>query len=254
MDLHSLEAAAAFSKHAVVFLAAGGAVAGYRAWYFALTKQDANRLHAQFAVVLLTALGACAGYSTYYFTDQISMERQRIAKDKEDELERFKAEKDAEIRSAIARAAEANKIAETERLERIKIEEKLAWRSLSADQQQQIISKLVRFRGAPFQVRVFQEPEALRFMNQMLDILHSANWTQLPIVAAMEITTKYGTVGISLGAGVSIYVDASHESDLGPAGKALAAALAKQRIASEYKIINIERQPDRIHVAIGKKP
>lgn len=199
-------------------------------------------------------MGACARYSVYYFTDEIALERERLAQVKEDELERFKLEKDAEIKSAIARAAEANRIAEAERLERIKIEEKLAWRSLTADQQQKIVSKLIKFPGTPFQVRVFQEPEALRFMNQILDILHSANWAQLPIVAAMEITTKYGTVGVSLSAGVIINVDASHESDLGPAGKALVTALAKERIASEFRIIKVERQPERIHVAIGKKP
>jgi hypothetical protein len=57
MDLSSLEAAAAISKHAAVFLAAGGAVAAYRAWYFAVKRDDARRLHAQFAVVVLALWG-----------------------------------------------------------------------------------------------------------------------------------------------------------------------------------------------------
>jgi len=261
MDLFSLEAAATISKHAVVLLASGGVVAGYRAWHFAVKKNDTKRLHAQFAVVLLAALGACAGYSVYYFTDELSMEREKIAKDKEAELERFKIEKDAEIKSAIAhaaeanaRAAEANRIAEGERLERVKIEEKLAWRSLTADQHKRIVAKLSKFPGTPFQLRVFQDPEALKFMNQIADILHAATWVQLPIVAAMEISSKYGSVGVSLSAGVIITVDTSRESDLGPAGKALAAGLANERIASEFKITKIERQPERIHVQVGKKP
>ena len=73
MDLSSLETAAAISKHAVVLLASGVAIAGYRAWYFTVKKEDAKRLQAQFAVVVLTALGACAGFSVYYFTDEINL-------------------------------------------------------------------------------------------------------------------------------------------------------------------------------------
>ena len=105
MDLPFLETAATISKHAVVLLASGGAVAGYRAWYFAVKNDLAKRLHAQFAVFVLAALGAFAGYSVYYFTDEISLQRERVAKEKEAELEHFKLEKGAEIASAITRAA-----------------------------------------------------------------------------------------------------------------------------------------------------
>lgn len=46
MDLSSLETAAAISKYAVVFLASGGAVAGYLALYFAVKRmiEDAYKL------------------------------------------------------------------------------------------------------------------------------------------------------------------------------------------------------------------
>ena len=54
MDLSSLEAAVGISKHAVVLIALGGAVAGFRAWYFAV-HDDKRRFYAQFAVVVLTA-------------------------------------------------------------------------------------------------------------------------------------------------------------------------------------------------------
>ena len=107
MDLPFLETAATISKHAVVLLASGGAVAGYRAWYFAVKNDLAKRLHAQFAVFVLAALGAFAGYSVYYFTDEISLQRERVAKEKEAELEHFKLEKGAEIASASMQAAEA---------------------------------------------------------------------------------------------------------------------------------------------------
>ena len=108
MDLSSLETTAAISKHAVVLLASGGTVAGYRAWHFAVRQNERRRLHAQFAVVVLAALGVIAGYSVYYFTDEINLQLRKVAEAKEVELERFKAEKGAEISLASARAAEAN--------------------------------------------------------------------------------------------------------------------------------------------------
>jgi hypothetical protein len=162
---------------------------------------------------------------------------------------------EASIASSRARAEEARQIAERERLERVKIEERLAWRSLGgADQQQRIVTKLKKFPGTPFVLRVFQEPEALRLLNQVVDILHSATWVQKPIVAATEISTKHGAAGISLGLGIIISVDPSRASELGPAGKALVAALADERIASEFRVVALQLQPEIIHIAIGKKP
>ena len=49
--------------------------------------------------MILAALGAVAGYSVYYFTDEISLQREQLAKDKEAEFERFKVEKDTEIKN-----------------------------------------------------------------------------------------------------------------------------------------------------------
>lgn len=134
------------------------------------------------------------------------------------------------------------------------LEEKLAWRSLSTDQHQKIVTKLSKFPGTAFQLRVFLDPEALKFMNQLADILHSAAWEQLPVVATTEVSGKYASAGVSYSAGVIITVDQSRESDLGLAGKALATVLSDERIASEFKIATIERQPERIHVQVGKKP
>lgn len=162
---------------------------------------------------------------------------------------------EAEIASSSARAEEAKRLAERERLERVKIEERLAWRSLAAvDQQQRLVSKLKTFAGIPFTIRVFQEPEALRLLNQIVEILHSASWAQKPIVAAMEVSTKYGAAGISVDSGIIIRVDQRRAHEFGAAGKALAAALADERLASEFAITTLQFQPEVIHIAIGKKP
>jgi hypothetical protein len=125
-----------------------------------------------------------------------------------------------EAAKANERAAEANRIAEGERLERVKIEQRLAWRSLEdTDQQQRIVSKLKKFPGTPFVLRVFQELEAFRLLNRIVDILHSAIWVQKPIVAAMEISTKHGAAGMTVSSGIMVSIDPSRASQLGPAGR-----------------------------------
>lgn len=298
MDLSSLETSAAISKYAVVALASGGVVAGYVALYFAAKKNDKKRLQAQFVVVALTAFGVFAGYSVYFFTDEINMERERLAKGKDAELERFKVEKTAEITSASARsdtaitegkrieseasvkiseakaiAAKANERAQGLENENLKlkgtvatlqeraakaekdlleVQERLAWRDLSVEQQARILAKLKKHSGAEFDIRVFQEPEALRFLNIMIEILHSAGWIQRPVDAAFEITTKYGVAGVSLSGGVIVRNAPSHP-ELREAANALATALVAEGIAAKTTQDGVERNPERIHIAIGKK-
>jgi hypothetical protein len=50
------------------------------------------------------------------------------------------------------------------------------------------------------------------------------------------------------------HVDATHESELGPAAMTFFWALLEERIATDLKIISIERQPERIHIEAGKNP
>ncbi len=59
---------------------------------------------------------------------------------------------EARVAEATARAAEANKKAEEERLERVKIQEKLAPRHLSAEQRQGIAVRLRPFAGTKINV------------------------------------------------------------------------------------------------------
>ena len=201
MDLSSLGAAAAISKHAVVLLTSGGVLAGYRAWHFAVKKDDATRLHAQFAVVVLAALGACAGYSVYYFTDEISLERERLAQVKEAELERFKVEKDAEIKSATARAAEADvRAAETMKSARgleieiaqqrqraaraekdlVEIQERIRPRLITDAQRALLIQALTKSPKGSVRIdTVIGDGEALIFARQIKEILKASGWTDV---------------------------------------------------------------------------
>lgn len=155
------------------------------------------------------------------------------------------------VETDLANQRERAAIAERSLLE---LQEKLAWRSLNTKQQERIVAKLKAFPRTPFQLRVFQEPEAIRFMNQIADILRSADWVQQPVVAAMLMTSKYGDVGMTLSSGIIVNIDTSRTAELDSAARALAAALDSEGVASEFKIITIQNQPERIHIAIGKKP
>lgn len=275
-----MEIAAAISKHVVVAIASGGAVAGYIALYFAAKKNDGKRLRWQFVVVALAAFGTIAGYSVYFFTDEISMARESIAKDKDARFERFKMEKDAEIASAsatsleakavAARARERTEILENENLklkgtvatlqnlaakaekDLLEVQERLAWRDLNVEQQARVLAKLKKYSGTEFDIRVFQEPEALRFLNVMIEILHLAGWIQRPVDAAFEITTKYGVAGITLSGGV-IVRSAQSRPELGAAANTLSAALLAEGVAAKTTKEGAERSSERVHIVIGKK-
>lgn len=60
-----------------------------------------------------------------------------------------------ELSKARAELTETQKQLKKEQQARLEIEEKLAWRNLSADQQKRIFAKLNKFPGTPFQLRVF---------------------------------------------------------------------------------------------------
>jgi len=75
-----------------------------------------------------------------------------------------------EIAKANERAADANKLAEEERLARLKLEEKLADRTFDEKQQERIEAKLKPFPGTPYQLGVDPTPEAIRFLT-LIDII-----------------------------------------------------------------------------------
>lgn len=225
MDLPFLEAAAAFSKHAVVFLAAGGVLAGYRAYRFAIQQDERRRLDAQFAVIMLAALGACAGYSVYYFTDAIGRENQKIAEAKEAAFERFKIEKTAEIQSASARlksseekiagltaeTARANERTRTMGLELekqrertaraekelLEVQERLQPRRLTAAQRTGLREDLSQGPQTEIQIAfVSGNIESETFANDFAEVFHLSGWK----IGAMSSTTFIGKgpVGVRL--------------------------------------------------------
>jgi hypothetical protein len=91
---------------------------------------------------------------------------------------REKAASDRAIAEANARAADANKIAEQERLARLQLEARLAPRSLSSEQSVDLISKLKNFSGAEIDVCEYPNDfETARLTSQIVESLKAAAWT-----------------------------------------------------------------------------
>jgi hypothetical protein len=97
---------------------------------------------------LLVAIGVSAEFLLGFIASPI---QKRIDAARTAEL----ATLNKDIAQANERAAEANKKAEEERLARIKIEEKMAWRHLSPEQQERIEVKLRPFAGERANVFIY---------------------------------------------------------------------------------------------------
>jgi hypothetical protein len=156
------------------------------------------------------------------------------------------------------RAAEANKIAEGERLARLKIEERLAPRTLSVEQQKRIESKLKPFAGTPYELALNPVPEATDLLAVIAPILRSAGWVYKESAKKdfrFNFTLNDGTKveqayvsGIVL-LGTKAFIDAHR-----PALDTLAFALKSEglEVRAEY-LKDDDPSPDTLHIAIGSK-
>jgi len=88
---------------------------------------------------------------------------------------------ESQIAGANARAAEANRIAEEERLARARIEARVAWRHLTKEQQSAMAEHLKRFSGQWGNIgRVSYDVEITSFATDIAKTLQAAGWHVLP--------------------------------------------------------------------------
>jgi hypothetical protein len=89
---------------------------------------------------------------------------------------------------AVARAAEAHRMAESERLERIKIEESVAWRRLTKDQQSKLADRLRPFSGESVLLQYnLNDLEADSFALDLASALQLAKWKVFEPLAVMTM-------------------------------------------------------------------
>jgi hypothetical protein len=119
------------------------------------------------------------------------------------------AKKDAAL--ALQHAADANRIAEEERLKRIQIEERMKPRSFRPSPQ--VMSSLQAYKGTEYTFSsVFGDEESINLLKQLDSILLSAGWIRVKPAHAYPAINVYGqqqdfAVASGLGSSIKISVD-----------------------------------------------
>ena len=147
----------------------------------------------------------------------------RVNAAKDLELERYRTESTIRITAAQAEAAEAMRIAESERLARAELESQIAAaearaaaanaiasqarlelakltepRTIAPEDQEEIIAALKEFAGQHFGFSVFQDPEPLALLRVLDAVLTSAGWQRVPSqIGAIVVEAAGNTAGTS---------------------------------------------------------
>ena len=205
----------------------------------------------------------------------------RVTAAKDRELEEYRTESAVKITAAQAEAAEAMKIAESERLARAELESQVAVaevraaeanavasqaklelaklkqpRTIAPEHQERIIAALHQFAGQNFSLSVFEDPESLALVRVLDTVFKSAGWIRVPSQFGTLVVDVGGIdAGTSLDSGVAAFV-APDNGSAEPALLALSKALTDAGIPCEPTRTEQLRgkTPKAILINIGKKP
>lgn len=149
----------------------------------------------------LTAAAALAGILAWIFSSRLATEKDAALKRFQEESKIAIASADARSAEANERAAEANKIAEGERLARVKLEATLAKRSslMSQPKQNELAARLAKFKGQ--RGTIIASPstqESEWFVRVLAAPLRQAGWDITPLPGTPTATVLYPT-GVVIG-------------------------------------------------------
>ena len=174
-----------------------------------------------------------------------------LRKDSEREIAELTRETEiarSQIAEADAKAAEANEKAETERLARVKIEQRLADRVLTDEQLTSIANKIKEFAGQEYDVTPYWDlKESFAIANRISIGLERGGWKYIkPSQSAFMLG------GI---AGVQVWVHPDADNSVKKAADALILALNAEDIGAILKEQNPANPKDnKIHLNVGTKP
>jgi hypothetical protein len=154
----------------------------------------------------------------------------------------------SQIAEADAKAAEANEKAETERLARVRIEQRLADRVLTDEQLSSISNKIKGFSGQEYGVTTYWDlKESVAISNRIALGLERGGWSYVkPAQAAFMLG------GIE---GVQVWVHPDADDSVKKAADALVEALNDEDMDAVLKEQNPANPKDnKIHLNIGTKP
>ena len=126
-----------------------------------------------------------------YLNRELAFSRERTAT-----LEKQSYELKVAVSDADARAAEANEKAEKERLARIRLEEDLAWRRLTKDDQKIVASRLAKFYGQVVTLWYGAgDKEAETLAWELATSLNSAKWKVFSPASSITMAQSGNTFG-----------------------------------------------------------
>ncbi len=135
--------------------------------------------------------------------------------------------------------------AEADRLARVKIEQKLAPRSLSGEQQLAVVEGIKRFAPQPFRFVSYQDdPEVVHLVHGLIRVLIGAGWKGLPAKGFLMAQLEFG---------VRIEYAPEKAAEYAGAANALASALNEAGLAAEAGV-KASIDADSITIRVGKKP
>ena len=219
-------------------------------------------------------IAAVASFAIYHLSARVT-----AAKDRE--LEEYRTESEIKITGAQAEAAEAVRIAESERLARAELESQVADadaraaeanaaaskaqleleklkqpRTITPQGQENIIAAVKKFAGQNFSFAVYPDPEPLALVRLLDDILKSAGWIRVPSQIGVIVVEVAGdTVGHAHDSGVAAFVGPDNAEAV-PALRALSEALTDAGIpcgASQTDQL-LGETPKAIVINVGRKP
>ncbi len=240
----------------------------------ALLALDKLLRWANIAYILGVAIAAGASFAIYHLSARVN-----AAKDRE--LEKYRTESTIKITAAQAEAAEAIKIAESERLARAKLESQIAAaearaaeanavasqarlelaklkepRTIVPDDQEKIIAALKKFAGQNFGFSVFPDPESLALLRTLDAMLKSAGWLRVPSqIGAIVVDAAGNTAGTSHDSGLAAFVGPDNR-DAEPALLTLSRALTVAGVSCQSSRTEQlrDKTPKAIIINVGKKP
>ncbi|MFZ1774902.1 MAG: hypothetical protein WAT78_13210 [Rhizobiaceae bacterium] len=193
------------------------------------------------------AVTATIGVVSFIATWTHSRWNAELSSLREDAAIAAKQESDERIAEANTRAAEANQKAEAERLERLKIEDRLADRSLNAEQTTQLVGKMKAFKGQEYKVTTFWDSrEPLALANIIHRALTQAEWKYIP-------HGEGGSFLLGMKDGIEVFVHS--DGSIAAQGAASELVAAMNEVGLRAKLKNSQGSPsDVLSINVGTKP
>jgi hypothetical protein len=153
-----------------------------------------------------------------------------------------------DIAKANEAAAQANRIAEQERLARVRLEDVLAGWRIAPEAAARLTNKLKPFTGTNFDF--FANPAETPFLNAMDKILLDAGWNRQTPKGSINLSNMASILFVS---GLSIEISADSVAKFGPAVNALVEGLGTEGISVKASAHTDGVDPAAMHIIIGRK-